>query len=178
VKLVFIIAQSAFVLAFPLYLLRRLGYDEASAALMMAALLVAGAAFQLIVVTRAIGVTGERAMALAGFAALCAGATVASFAHDLVWVSVASVLAVCAIAALGPALTALFAATNNSLDEGALMGVDQSLASAGQTIGPPLGYGALALSGGAGYGVLCAGLAGAGLILLRSRPIGGGRESQ
>jgi MFS family permease len=135
----------------------------------MAVLLVIGAAFQLTAVVRAIGVVGERATALAGFAMLCGGATVAAFAQNLPWVLVASALAVCAVAALGPALTALFAAANRSLDEGALMGVDQSLASLGQTVGPPLGYGALAVSGPAGYGALCAALAAVGLATLGRR---------
>jgi MFS family permease len=166
VKLLFVIVQSAFVLAFPLYLLKRLDYDGERSATLMAVLLVVGAAFQLTAVVRAIGVVGERATALAGFAMLCGGATVAGFAQNLPWVLVASVLAVCAVAALGPALTAMFAAANRSLDEGALMGVDQSLASLGQTVGPPLGYGALAVSGPAGYGALCAALAAVGLATL------------
>ena len=69
VKLLFIIAQSAFVLAFPLYLLKRLGYADERAALMMAALLAIGAAFQLSAVVRVIGAVGERTTALFGFAA-------------------------------------------------------------------------------------------------------------
>ena len=178
VKLLFIIAQSAFVLAFPLYLLKRLGYADERAALMMAALLAIGAAFQLSAVVRVIGAVGERTTALFGFAALCVGATAAALAQQLLWVAIASVLVVCAVAALGPALTALYAKTNRSLDEGALMGVDQSLASAGQTIGPALGYGALAVSGAAGYGVVCAGLAAAGLLLLGRSRIGGSLGSE
>jgi hypothetical protein len=45
------------------------------------------------------------------------------------------------------------------------MGVNQSVASAGQMVGPILGYGALQLFAAPGYGVICAALAAGGIAL-------------
>ena len=67
---------------------------------------------------------------------------------------------------LGPALTALLASTNRMLNEGMIMGIDQSVSSAGQMLGPLLGYGALTLFDTAGYGLVCGILAVTGLAAL------------
>jgi hypothetical protein len=92
-------------------------------------------------------------------------------------VGTGATLLIWGIAVLSASLPALLGARNRALDEGALMGLNQSVVSLGQMIGPLLGYGALALSS-TGYGIVAVLLAIAGLATLLSVPREAPREAR
>jgi DHA1 family tetracycline resistance protein-like MFS transporter len=173
-KLAAVMGQTGFVLAFPLYLSRLLGYDATEAATLMTVLVAAGACFQVAVMPRLVDLLGEVRAALLGFGLLVAGGLVAAMAGTVAVVFAGGSLVLWGSALLGPSLTTMLAGANTTLDEGAVMGVNQSVASAGQMLGPPPGYGALAVIGAAGSGLLCAAMAALGFALtLRTRNLDG-----
>jgi MFS family permease len=158
------VAQGAVLLSFPLLAAQRLGYDATRAAVLMTVLVAMAAVFQLALVPRLSRVLGDRRGALVGFALLLVGGFAFAWARDLLGIAVAATVFVWGVVTVNPLLTALMGKNNRVVDEGALMGVNQAVVSAGQMLGPPLGYGALQLPGAA-FGALCAGLAGAGLLI-------------
>lgn len=157
--------QSAFLLALPLYLASVLGYGAQRATIFIAAVIAAGAVMQLVAVPRLLRALGEKRSALCGFVLMLGGSLAAAAARDLPLVAVAGLVAIFGIVTLNPSMTGLLAKCNDLLGEGALMGVNQSMASAGQLLGPPIGYIALGLGTAAGYGVACACLAVAGAAM-------------
>jgi len=163
--------QAAFLVTLPLYLLRTLGYHAQTSGVFLTALVGGAGLFQLGVVPRAPQRMSERNACLLGFAFVVAGGAVCAGAGSLPVVALGAALAVAGVVTLQPAFTALIAAAG-VLDTGTLMGLNQSIASAGQMLGPVLGYGALAVAGGGGYGVLCVLLSlGGAAITARSRGV-------
>jgi DHA1 family tetracycline resistance protein-like MFS transporter len=184
------LAQTAFLLALPLYLAALLGYREEEATRFIAALFVAAAIFQVIVVPRLIERLAERQAALVGFGfvaigglivgaagAVEGGGPIVGTALSLPMVGTGATLLIWGVAVLSASLPALLGARNRALDEGALMGLNQSVVSLGQMIGPLLGYGALALST-AGYGIVAVLLASAGLVATLAVPKEAPREAK
>jgi hypothetical protein len=113
---------------------------------------------------------GDRRSALLGFVLVVLGGVALAIVRVLGPVVGAGAVVMWGVVLLNPSLTALLGATNRSLDQGAIMGVNQSIASAGQMVGPLIGYGALAVLSTRGYGAACAMLALAGgLVTLRIR---------
>src|SRR5262249_12356240 len=113
---------------------------------------------------------GDRRSALLGFVLVVLGGVILALVRTLAPVVGAGAMVMWGVVLLNPSLTALLGATNRSLDQGALMGVNQSIASAGQMLGPLIGYAALAVLSIRGYGAACAMLALAGgLVTLRIR---------
>jgi DHA1 family tetracycline resistance protein-like MFS transporter len=163
------LAQTAFLLALPLYLAALLGYQEEDATRFIAALFIAAAIFQVIVVPRLVERVAEREAALVGFGLVAGGGAIVAIATNLPVVGIGATLLIWGIAILSASLPALLGARNTALDEGALMGLNQSVVSLGQMIGPLLGYGALALST-AGYGGMAILLALAGLAATLAVP--------
>lgn len=160
------IVQSAFLLAFPLFLFRLLHFDASQAALTLTVLFAFAAAFQVTVLAPLIRRLGDRGAAIAGFGLVIPGAVTIALVRTFPLVLVASTVIMWGIVLLNPSLTALLGRSNRALDEGAIMGVNQSIASAGQMIGPLAGYAAIAVASTAGYGGLCAVLAAAGLVMV------------
>jgi len=168
--------QAAFLLALPVFLLRRAGFHEVPSGIAIAGLVGLAAAFQALVVTWAMGALGVRRVALGGFGLALAGGGLAAAAQGAAAALAAAAVLMLGVATLAPALTALIGLCNQALDEGAIMGVNQSVASAGQMAGPLMSYAALELISTPAYGVLCAALAGAGaLLVLPTRPRGEAR---
>lgn len=167
--LVSTLAQTAFLLALPLYLARLLGYQEEDATRFIAALFVAAAVFQVVVVPRLIDRLTERGAALVGFGLLAGGGLTVAMASNLALAVSGGTLLIWGIACLSASLPALLGARNQVLDEGALMGLNQSVVSLGQMIGPLLGYGALSLST-VGYGAVAVVLAVAGAVATLAVP--------
>ncbi len=158
--------QAAFLLALPLYLERILGYTEQSATPFIAALFVLAAVFQTLAVPRMVDWLGDRASALLGFAVTAAGALALGLVDSFAGVAVGASLVILGIAALAPTLPSLLGGAAPSLGGGALMGLNQSTVSLGQIIGPLLGYGALTVAAGGGYGAVNVALALGGLAAL------------
>ena len=152
---------AAFVLTLPLFFFRKLGYSAAQTAPILVLLIGLGAAFQVALAPRLLAVWGPRGLALAGFGAATAGALALTVVGPAGAVVAAAGLTICGIAAIDPSLTALVGSANPELKRGALMGLNQSLVSAGQVVGPLVGYAALT-GGAAAFGVVSAGLAVAG----------------
>jgi DHA1 family tetracycline resistance protein-like MFS transporter len=159
------VSQTAFLLALPLYLSQVLGYDERPATATIAGLFTLAAAFQGLALPRLVEWLGERRTSLAGFALVVAGAALIAAAASLLQVLAGGTLILWGVAALGPTLNALLGRTNTVLDQGALMGVSQSVTSAGQMLGPLVGYAALALISPLGYGAATGALALLGLLV-------------
>jgi MFS transporter, DHA1 family, tetracycline resistance protein len=157
--------QAAFLLTLPLYLNRLLGWQEVQGTLALAALIGLAAAFQLAVVKRLMGRFDARSVAMLGFGLLLAGALVLVSAHVAAAVLAGAAAAMLGVSLLSPAVPTLISRRNGSLKEGAVMGVNQSVASAGQMAGPLLGYGAIQLFAAPGYGAICAVLAAGGIAL-------------
>ena len=157
--------QAAFLLTFPLYLNRLLGWQEVQSTLALAGLIGLAAAFQLAVVRRLMSRLDARSVAMLGFGLVLAGGIVLFVFHTAAVVLAGASAAILGVALLGPAVPTLISLHNRSLKEGAVMGVNQSVASAGQMAGPVLGYGALQLLATPGYGAICAALAVGGIAL-------------
>ena len=159
------VLQAAFLLTLPLYLNRLLGWDQVESTLALAGLIAVAAASQVIVVSPLMRRLDPRSIALAGFGFLLAGGLVLVSSHAASGVLAGGVAAIIGVAFLGPAVPTLISHRNRSLQEGAVMGVNQSVTSAGQMAGPLLGYGALQLFAAPGYGAVCAVLAAGGIAL-------------
>lgn len=159
------VLQAAFLLTLPLYLNRLLGWHEVQSTLALAGLIGLAAAFQLVVVKRLMGRFDARSMAMFGFGLLLGGGLILVSSHAAAGVLAGASAAILGVALLSPAVPTLIGLRNRSLKEGALMGVNQSVASAGQMAGPILGYGALELFSTPAYGVVCVALAAGGIAL-------------
>jgi len=159
------IDQSAFLLALPLFLAQLLHFQAQASAVTITVLFALAAAFQVLFLGPVVTRVGDRRAALAGFALMILGGSGLAAARTLGLVLVAGTLVMWGIVLVNPSLTALLGAANRTLDEGAIMGINQSIASAGQLLGPLIGYGGIALFSTRGYGTVCALLAIAGLTL-------------
>src|SRR2546427_8096029 len=157
--------QSAFLLALPLFLGQLLHFDAQKSAVTITVLFGLAASFQLLVLGPLVSRLGDRRAAIAGFALMILGGSGLAAARTLALVLVAGTVVMWGIVLLNPSMTALLGAVNRALDEGAIMGINQSMASAGQMLGPLVGYAAIALFSTRGYGIVCALLAMAGLAL-------------
>lgn len=163
--LVATVLQAAFLLTLPLYLNRLLGWHEVQSTLALAGLIGLAAIFQLAVVRRLMERLDTRSVAMLGFGLLLAGGLVLLATQTAAGVLAGAAAAILGVALLSPAVPTLISLRNRSLKEGAVMGVNQSVASAGQMAGPVLGYGALQLFATPGYGAVCAALAAGGIAL-------------
>lgn len=159
------VAQSAFLLTLPLYLNRLLGWQESQATIGVAALIALAALFQVALVARLMRWLGARRATLAGLALVLAGGIALALAAAPGPALAGAAVAVLGVGLLAPAVPTLIGFQNRTLKEGEVMGVNQSVASAGQMAGPVLGYGALQLFSTTGYGAACAAIA-AGAIAL------------
>jgi MFS family permease len=159
------VVQACFLLALPLFLARQTGLDVQGSSATIAVLFGLAALFQVAVLPRLVNVLGNRRSVLAGFGLVALGALSLSGAATQVQVLVGGAMAMWGLSSLAPTVTALVARRNPDLERGALMGLNQSITSAGQLLGPPLGYAALSISPTVGYSVACALLALLGLAV-------------
>jgi MFS family permease len=166
------LAQTSFLLALPLYLARVLGFTAAQATPVIAGLFVCAAGYQSLLLPRLLERVHERTAAMLGFASLALGSGLVGVAQGLPSVLAGAAVVMVGVATLAPTLPSLLGASNRTLDEGALMGLNQSVVSVGQMVGPVLGYGALTLPSTIGYGVLNALLALGGLAVVVGLPRG------
>jgi MFS family permease len=165
------IAQTAFLLALPMYVHQVLAFEERGTLVLLASLVAGAALFQMAALPGWLAASGPRRVAAAAFAVSIAGGAGLSVADSTTTVVAAGLAVIIAVAALGPSLTSLVAARNRApaqqvLNDGALMGLQQAVVSLGQLLGPLAGYGALAAAGPFGYGLACASVGGTGLVLL------------
>jgi MFS family permease len=174
--LVATLAQTAFLLALPIFLARQLDVDEQGATLVIASLFAGAALFQVGVLPRLVQRIGEVRTALGGFGAVVAGGGGLSLSNGLGQILLGAGIVMLGVAALAATLPALLGGSNRVLDEGALMGLNQAVVSVGQMLGPVLGYAALTLPTSPAYGLLCALLGGAGLLALRRAHLAGGLD--
>jgi DHA1 family tetracycline resistance protein-like MFS transporter len=163
--LVATVLQAAFLLTLPLYLNRVLGWHEVESTVALAGLIGLAAAFQLVAVKRLLRRIDVRTVAILGFGLLLAGGIVFLLSHAAVGVLAGAAASILGVALLSPAVPTLISLRNSTLQQGAVMGVNQSVASAGQMAGPILGYGALQLLAVPGYGAVCVALAAGGIAL-------------
>ena len=154
-KFIATLTQTGFVLAFPLYLARLLDFTARQASFLMLAVVVMVAVFQVVALPLAIERLKARRAALAGFLMIVVGGIVTALAGNAPFVVVGALAVLVGGSLLGPALTGLLAASSRT-GEGAAMGLNQSVASAGQMAGPPIAYAALAVFSTTGFGVLSA----------------------
>lgn len=159
------IDQSAFLLALPLFLGQLLHFQAQASAITITVLFALAAAFQVLLLGAVVTRLGDRRTAVLGFALMILGGSGLAAARTLGPVLVAGTLVMWGIVLLNPSISALLGTSNRTLDDGAIMGVNQSMASAGQLLGPLVGYAALALFSTRGFGIVCALLAVAGLAL-------------
>ena len=165
-KLLATMAQTGYTLGFPLFVARRLDYDAAHAGRLMVAVVAAAALWQVAALPLVLSRWSAARAATAGFVLVACGGAASALVSQPWPAGCAAFVVLAGAALLGPALTALLAVTGDALDEGTVMGFNQSVASLGQMIGPLLYYAALAALGGAGYGLLTAALAATALAAL------------
>jgi MFS family permease len=163
--LVATVLQAAFLLTLPLYLNRLLGWDQVKSTLALAGLIAVAAISQVVMVSPLMRRLDPRSVALSGFALLLVGGLVLVGSNAAPGVLAGAVAAILGVAFLSPAVPTLISHRNRALQQGAVMGMNQSVASAGQMAGPLLGYGALQLFAAPGYGAICAALAVGGIAL-------------
>jgi MFS family permease len=113
------------------------------------------AIFQVGVVPRLLRRWGDRNTALAGWGLYSLGFAALLASQALPAVLAGAALALFGVVTLTPVLPAVLTKVNRALQEGELMGLNQSTASLGQIVGPLLGYSALYAAAGAGYVAVC-----------------------
>jgi DHA1 family tetracycline resistance protein-like MFS transporter len=158
---------NAFVLTLPVFLQQRLGANEREVGVFLTGVLLVGAAFQVVVLPWLLRVRANRTSAWLGFAGYIAGFAVLAFADQWATVAVAGALILWGLIILNPVLAGALGNQAEGTDDGALMGLNQAVASTGQITGPLIGYGALYLGSSSGLVVICLGLTVIGLVLLR-----------
>jgi MFS family permease len=157
------IIQGTFLLPLPLVLNMRFALDPAAVTRVLAALFVGAAVFQIIALPR-IQWLGLRRGALVGFACVTIGGLCLSIDSALAVTWLLGLVMLIGAAILGPSLAAWLGRANLWLDEGMLMGLQQTTGSFGQLAGPLLGYSALAFFAVPGYALACAALGAAGVL--------------
>jgi hypothetical protein len=158
---------NAFVLTLPVFLQQRLGADEAQVGVFLTGVLLVGAAFQVVVLPWLLRARANRTSAWIGFAGYIAGFAVLAFADQWASVAVAGALILWGLIILNPVLAGALGNQAEGTDDGALMGINQAVASTGQITGPLIGYGALYLGSSGGLVIICLALTVVGLVLLR-----------
>jgi DHA1 family tetracycline resistance protein-like MFS transporter len=158
---------NAFVLTLPVFLQQRVGATEKEVGLFLTGLLMVGAVFQVLGLPRLLAVAANRTSARLGFALYIAGFAVLAFAAQWASVTLAGALVLGGLIILNPVLAGALGNEAEGTDDGALMGINQAVASTGQIIGPLIGYGALYLGSSIGLVAGCLALSVLGLILLR-----------
>ncbi len=159
---------NAFVLTLPVFLQQRLGSTEQEVGTLLTGLLLVGAAFQVVVLPRLLATRPNRTSAQLGFGLYIAGFVVLAFAAHWVSIVAAGALILWGLIILNPVLAGALGNQAEGTDDGALMGINQAVASTGQITGPLIGYGALYLGSNTGLVVICLVLAVVGMVLLRS----------
>jgi MFS family permease len=153
--------QAAFLLTLPVYFANALGLRVQATTALIAFIVVVAAAFQVVALPRLldrVGMTATAGLVLA--VTLCAAAFVgmiASGAAAMVVLS-AAVLTIAATA-LAPISTLLLAESFLDAPSGVAMGLNTSFATAGQIVGPLIGYAAFASGGSQALGLSCVALA-------------------
>jgi predicted MFS family arabinose efflux permease len=164
---------NAFVLTMPVFLQQRLGYDATQVGPLLTGLLMLGAGFQIFALPRLLTRLANRRSAWLGFSPYAAGFALLIPAATLPAIVVAATLALWGLVILNPVLAAALGNQTGGTDDGAVMGLNQAMASTGQIAGPLLGYAALGGGGGFGLGLACLALTVIGLWLLRKVEIYG-----
>jgi DHA1 family tetracycline resistance protein-like MFS transporter len=158
---------NAFVLTLPVFLQQRLGANEQEVGVYLTGVLLVGAAFQVVVLPWLLRARANRRAAWLGFAGYIGGFAVLAVADQWAGLVVAGALILWGLIILNPVLAGALGNQTEGTDDGALMGINQAVASTGQITGPLLGYGALYLGAGTGLVVICLALSLVGLVLLR-----------
>jgi MFS family permease len=165
------VIQGTFLLPLPLVLNARFALDPPAVTRVLAALFVGAAIFQILVLPR-IQWVGLRRSALLGFLCVAGGGLCLGFDSTLAVTGLLGLIVLIGAAILGPALTTWLGRANLVLDEGALMGLQQTIGSFGQLAGPLVGYTALSIGAVPGYAFACAALGAAGILTsLTSREV-------
>jgi DHA1 family tetracycline resistance protein-like MFS transporter len=153
--------QAAFLLTLPVYFASALGLSVQATTALIALIVLAAAAFQVVALPRLlrrVGVATTAGLVLA--VALCAAAFVEMIAGGAAAIVVlsAAVLTVAA-AALAPISTLFLAESHPDASGGVAMGLNTSFATIGQIVGPLIGYAAFASGGSQVLGLSCVALA-------------------
>jgi MFS family permease len=147
--------QAAFFLTLPAYLASALGLRVQGTTALIAGLVGAAAAFQLVALPRLLGWFGPGATArLLVVVAVSAAALVAATGGSPAVLAAAVMLATAA-AALGPVSALLLAEGRPDAPVGLVMGLNASSATGGQIVGPLAGYAAFGVGGSRGLGLSC-----------------------
>ena len=150
--------QAAFFLTLPAYLASALGLRVQGTTALIAGLVGAAAAFQLVALPRLLGRIGPGGTArLLVVVTVSAAALVAATGGSPAVLAAAVTLATAA-AALGPVSALLLAEGRPDAPMGLVMGLNASSATGGQIVGPLAGYAAFGVGGSQGLGLTCIGL--------------------
>jgi len=150
--------QAAFFLTLPAYLASALGLRVQGTTALIAGLVGAAAAFQLVALPRLLGRIGPGGTArLLVVVTVSAAALVAATGGSPAVLAAAVTLATAA-AALGPVSALLLAEGRPDSPMGLVIGLNASSATGGQIVGPLAGYAAFGVGGSQGLGLTCIGL--------------------
>lgn len=119
-----------------LFLERRLGFDVAKVGWIFAYSGLVGGLVQGGIITRLVKRLGEARLSALGFACMGVGFGAVGFAHSLAHVLVCATIAGFGSAVVRPALTTLITKSVGTHEQGAALGVSQSLASVANILGP------------------------------------------
>lgn len=162
------VTQSAFLLVLPIYIVQVLGVPINEAVGLIAIFVGIAGLFQLVVVPWVARQQAPSFTVLGGFSLALIGAILAAFAGNLGTLSAAVLLSLFGAVTLIPATAALLGVTRPQwVGQGTLMGLNGTAASAGQLIGPVVGYAALQIGGPRAFGGACALLAASGGLACR-----------
>jgi DHA1 family tetracycline resistance protein-like MFS transporter len=147
--------QAAFFLTLPPYLARTLGLRAQGATAIIAGLVGAAAAFQLLVLPRLLAYLGTASTAWILLVAAMGAAALITALSDGSAVVVTAVSFATAAAALSPVSALLLAEGRPEAPMGLVMGLNASSATAGQIIGPVVFYATFGVRGAQGLGIGC-----------------------
>ena len=109
----------------------------------------------------------NRTSAWIGFGLYLLGFGALAFTANVVSVVAAAALVVWGVVIVNPVLAGALANQAKGADDGALMGLNQAVASVGQIAGPLIGYTAIYFASGTGLALACLAMAFGSLVLLR-----------
>ncbi len=153
--LAFTLSFATMTTALPLYLERQMGYDAEHTGYIYAFSGVIGAAIQGGLIGRLVKRLGEMRLAIIGFITMAIGYSLLGYVNSLAFLLILTGIGSFGGAVVRPCLTTLITRSVGRHEQGAALGVSQSLASIAQILGPLIGaffieHGEIVLYGFAG----------------------------
>lgn len=160
---------NAFLLTFPVFMQKSLNTGLNDIGGIITGLFLIAAVYQILILQKLLASAGDWRAALVGFGLCLSGFGILLVVKDLAGILLAGGLVMWGLATLNAVLPAFLTRRAQASQEGLVLGLNQTIASVGQIVGPLVGYATLFFFSNSGLILTCLLMAGAGLGLLFNR---------